>query len=169
MTEVGLNLLTNWVGDHGRYLHRHTTKTEQIVESTMAEMKGSQELIMAKIGAEMKTNENQPEAEIKVDHEEIIPEMKAGHEGMKVTLQTCPGKMEANQEDMEVIEGLQEVHNEEAIVETVGALKGISVDQQPALRYQNPWKSRLRRMYVKPLKEGRSRRDDRLSQNVGME
>lgn len=81
--------------------------------------------------------------------------MKAGHEEMKVTLQTCPGKMETNQEDVEVVEGLQEVPNEEAIVETVGALKGISVDQQPALRYWNPWKRQTQEDVVCETPKGR--------------
>jgi hypothetical protein len=64
--------------------------------------------------------------------------------------------MEANQEDMEVVEGLQEVPNEEAVVETVGALKDLSGDQQPAVGYRNPWKRQTMDDVVSETPKGRT-------------
>jgi hypothetical protein len=62
--------------------------------------------------------------------------------------------MEANQEEMEVVESLQEVPNEEAIVETVRALVDFSGNPQPAVGYRNTWEKQIKDDAVRETPKG---------------
>jgi hypothetical protein len=73
----------------------------------------------------------------------------------------CPEKWEAIPEQMEFVAEHQKVPNEEATVETIGAVEDRYEDQQPALGYQNPWEGSSRAiLYKEPLGDRRSGTDD---------
>jgi hypothetical protein len=76
--------------------------------------------------AEMKTNQKRPEAKIEASSEKLEAlreKMLTGQKEMKALLVACIDKMEANAEEIKSVAENQEVSNEEAAVETVGALE----------------------------------------------
>jgi hypothetical protein len=68
--------------------------------------------------------------------------MKAGHEELNTMSEARPEKMEANPEETEAVAEHQKFPNEVVPVETIGALKDCSGDQQLAVGYRNPLQRR---------------------------
>jgi hypothetical protein len=92
------------------------------------------EVLRGTLGARINIHQSRTKA----NQRETIAKMGAWIEGTKV----CVGRLEANREKSDAVAEHQEVPNEEAEVETVGALKGRYEDQHLAVGCCRPPKKR---------------------------